>query len=1422
MNFANESDLNKRSMNKAAIYYFNFGLATALLWSAGIICPRTALANPTGGAVAQGAASISSAGSHLTINQSSGSAFINWQSFNIGANETTTFNQPSATSVTWNYINDSSASSINGTINANGYVVLQNPNGFTIGGTATITAHGLVMTTASTPALNLDSGGPWNFSAPPPTAKIINYGQINITGSGWAYLIASDIENNGTISAPGGQIGLHAGQQVLLSTTPDGRGLSAKVTLPEGSVDNEGRLIADAGSIVAQAKLVNQNGLIQANSIQNVNGTIELVASDAINLGASSVISARGDNQGASSGGTVTIKSENTFSDQTGSAINISGGVQGGNGGALEISAANINEIQSQIDAHAADGFVGGKFTLDPTDLTIDSSLVNSLNPIFSSGLYQINLEADDNIILATLWTLTDPGAAALLTLTAGNNIVFNDGTGIQAQNNWSVNLTAGTGLASGTHPTAGNDGIYLNGSSYLQSLNGNLTLSAPNEVIVQDGAIRTLNGGSISVTTEFGDVNSGDNVNGYLFGQKAAPYYKVNSANLGGISTAAGGNVTISAGGNVISYLPVQYDYTDAKNDAGTGAFGSKPGNVTITAGGDVYGHYVLANGIGTITAGGNIGVPLNNANQTFDQTHAFALSLISGAWSAYAPNGSIYVQDVRNPNGIFGEKSGQNAINYAGYHYFDYGSSASVLFDAGQSVEITGNNAPHSPPSAGAGGLSIPILLPPSLQVITWSGDFVLDTSVILFPSTSQNLNLAIGGNFIGNPNGNPINLQMSDSASKRWIDDLFTFGTEDHNPTPPALNDPNPVEISVAGDMDFINLYTTKATDITIGGNMNNSGFAGQNLHAADTTSIKVAGNIYNDPLYTFAAAATPIVSANPQQPSLWDSVFSLAINPEDLAALTSFDARQVGANGLAYYLKQNGYLLYPSGLGATASYGVNPGFIYDPISKQLGFQGNLSSVLSASQISALEGGTFTVLVADAKGNPVIDPTTGHLSTRTYTFSDPAAIATLQAESQHSTTIASLGLLIGGPGQFDISANAIDLGYSPGIESFGFGGNYSTLESVSGKPGSGGAAINVTTTGDINMITSAIDSIDGGDVSVNSGGNITASQGSFDFRTSACYGIYTTGHSDVSVTAFGDIDIGSGCIATFNGGNVFVESYDGSVNAGNGANKALYVFGIYKDPSTGQYGFTEFGDLTDVSSLQANPAPYGSGVLAEYPTARYQTPGGNGQPGNITILTPKGNIVSNRGGISQFALNGSIAGGPVVTLVAGTPGIPATQDQGNIILDQGGVIGGTVNITAQGNIEGLVISRQNANVQAQQNIGITLLSGGNATVGSSGGAVSGTIVGIGGVSATGSGGVTATLLSQNVSVDGGAAQSTLGTSSGATASASSAAATASTDNTQQATLNNNQDTNSKEKKPAIVKTSRVTVILSAAVPK
>lgn len=1444
---------------------FNGVISRALLVSSALcgwrLYDQSAIANPSGGTVAQGAATFSSAGSSETIT-TSGNTFINWSSFNIGAGESTTFVEPSSSSVVWNNVNSSSPSTILGSLNANGFVVLQNQAGFYVGGQASITTHGLVMTTAPIPEPDLSSGGAWSFPTPPPAAQIINYGQINIAGGGSAFLIADDIENNGTISAPSGKIGLYAGKQVLVSMSPDGRGLSAAVTLPQGSVDNEGNLIADGGTIAAEAQTVNQNGLVQADSVQNVNGTIELVASDAVNLGPDSTISAQGAGTGVSTGGNVSITSANTFSDQSGSTINISGGNQGGNGGQVEISAPQMGSIQSTIDGQASAGFTGGKLTIDPADIWLASSTTDPEAPAgYSivdvnsfSGLSQINLQADDNITLNTLWTLTDPGVPSTLSLTAGNDITLNAGSAIIdagiAGNDWNISLSAGTAFVPATGqltPASGSDGVYLNGGAYIQTQAGNISVSAANEVIIQDseldgfgtiltpsGAIRTLGGGNINVSTVYGDVNTGDDMQGYNFDLNSAPYFDVNAASLGGISTAAGGNVTIKAGGNVISYLPTQFDYNTygSRYDGGTGAFGPEGGNVTITAGGTVTGNYVLANGVGSITASGNVGAPYGSTDE------GFALSLIKGSWSVDAPN--IFLDDVINPNGVFNDS--QSRRGKAGEHLFDYDPDASLLLDAADAVQITGAQVPLLPADSGT-GLSIPVLLPPSVQITAGAGGLTLDTEVILLPSPDGNLNITTikGGNFQSyeNPNDpqnvNTYSFQMSDSGQQQWSaavggsgnnDATEVFGYDDRAPTPPELNNPNPVVIDIAGNLNDVNIYTSKETQLTVDGNMVNSGFVGQNLHASDITKVQVTGSITYSDIYTFTTLSGAIQGVNAQNPS-WDSIFSVLVddNPGDANSV---------ANPIPLYdLDSNSALISLANSDRLSAFNntvANPGFVYNPATFQLGYTYQMSS----SVRSALEG-NLVYIVLNSFGVPEVQP--GQVSlgqnpsdyyfvTATATFVPPSVIETLYQGSQTAVQNAqslSPGMQIGGPGQFIVSANSVDLGASAGIVSWGGGDgtagspggvNYASLDQLTDN---NGASVTVNVAGDLGMLTSTIASIGGGNVSVNStGGEIDLGLADLPITPpnsgNLAYGIYTAASGDVDVTADGNINIDTARIATFNGGNINVDSLNGDVNAGNGVNLDLNVLVYDYNPATG-LGFNGSID---------GPRPYGSGVLALSPTAEYQVLGSSGLPGNISIETPNGNIVSTLGGISQFALDGNVAGGPTVNLTAGTPGVPASTTDGNIDLGQGGVVGGTVNLSAQGNVTGLIVSRQNSTVTAVQNVDVTILSGGNATA-SAGGSLSGNLIAVGGIDASGGGGITATLLSSSVSANGSANQSTLGTAT-ASSAAQSAAQQSSSQAQQQVAVNSSDDEDSdakNKKKPGLMQhIKRVTVIVPKSV--
>lgn len=1485
-------------------------------------------ANPTGGSVALGKATFNTSGSQETITTSA-NAFINWSSFNIGAGETTTFVQPSANSVVWNNINGTSPSQILGNLNANGYVILENQAGFYVGGQAAISAHGLIMTTAAGPSPSLASGGAWEFDVPPPTAKIVNFGQINIAGGGSAFLIANDIENNGTISAPGGNIGLYAGEKVLISSAPDGRGLSTEVTLPQGSVDNNGKLIADAGTIAAQAQTVNQNGLIQANSVQNVNGTIELVASDSLTLGANSVITARGDSVGVSAGGAVTIKSANTFSDQAGSIIDVSGGAQGGNGGQAEISAPNMGTFQSIVIGQATSGYADGVATIDPANVYLSAIPNDPKAPAgytvitFSSfSGASIDVQADQNIQIGGLWSLGASATPALLTLIAGNNITVNNAAGINAGNNWSVSLTAGTsfvptagqptptsgndsiilngsayiqtqnmpinltaanaitvangqldtlaggnitadatygsitlnnlwnenaaanpstlslqagnditlntlaGISAGNNwnvdlsagdafvpttahpvPVSGSDGIYLDGGAYIQTGNGNINVSALNEVIINastasaaDNGIRTVSGGNIVVNAVDGNVNTGGNTQGYLFNGLAAPYYSV-SGTLGGISTAAGGNVTINAGGNVTSYLPD----SSTTGDAGTGAFGANPGNLTINAGGSVTGNYVVADGIGKITAGVNVG----NASSS----GSFALSLINGSWTVNAPFGNIYLQEVRNPNGVFNGVTSQvrGQPGLAGENLFNYSPDASVALNA-EGVTLTSQSLPRLSTDTGLGAL-----YPPILDITAGSGGVNLDGNVTLFPSADQNLNITTtdGGSLTGVLLSGIVlpQLLMSDSTATRWTS-LNSFSATDNSSTVPVqIGNPNPAIVNVAGNMQNLNLIMSKATQITVDGNMINCGFSGQNLQASDITSITVDGQIFNQGAYSFvdnvAIPGVPSTDLLTGVGDAWDAIFALALIPSKIdspASLANLPESQWLPS-----IVQTASLFGTTFVGGKYISSGNQGFVYNTSNGQLGYGGKmpLSLLEEMSQ-------TFTILTL-VDGAPV-KGANGQFQTQTYNWANPVQLLTLYAESQadSSPVNTAIGYRIGGPGEFDIDAGSISLGNSYGILSCGVadttGGydRYGDLASVTPQ----GAGVNVTVSGNLEMLTSTIATLGGGNV------NVTSTGGSLDLGTASLFnssrqvgfGVFSAGRGDVSVTAYGDINIDGSRIATYDGGNILVESYHGNVDVGSGGDTPTGVFLTYVDPATGlagSYAEDVFGSGIVANTLVPGKASQG------YPSSDVAKAT---VPGNITVETPQGNISSSLGGITQIALDGTVTAGPTITLSAGTPASGNSPGYaGNIDLGQSGVIGGTINATANGNITGLIISRQNSNINASQNFVGSVLSGGSADVGA-GGSVSGVIVGVGGASVSG-GSVTASVLGQNVSVNGGTATSTLGTSASATSTSQSAAQQASSSSQE---LANNDDTSNednkkkKTEKPLMQRIKRVTVIL------
>ncbi len=830
--------------------------ATALYWA--VICAVvgsvvTASANPAGLSVGSGVASAVTTGSHLNVAVGSPLALLNWSSFNIAAGETTRFLQPSSGAVVINEIGGASASQIYGSLTANGTVILANQHGFYFGPNSYVAVGGnFIATTAPLPP-DIGVGGAWQFTGPPPLASIVNYGQINVGQGKSLFLIAENLQNSGTLKAPGGNIGLAAGQSVLLSDRADGRGLALQVKLPEGSVDNEGKIIADGGTITANAQVINQNGILQADSVQNQNGVIELTAADTLNLGANSQILARGNaDTPGNEGGAVTLRGGDDFSDNTGSVIETSSSASGGQGGSVDISAPNILSLDSAIDA--------GAFILDPENITLSGSgstsypggtvnasgsgtLTVNVDTAFSKiTAASILLEATGNITLTTPWNLsaTTSKTTGQLTLEAGGNITLGSTTtsyNITDANDWSVTLEAGYNFTSKA-VTSGTGSILLDSSSSIQTSQGSISLTAGNNITLGSGAVCTYGGGSIFAHAIAGTLNCGTDDGVSLISPAGSDSggYDYNSSgytvspNLGGISTAAGGNVTLEAGQNV-TYVPsVPFGGTPGF----VGAYGPEAGNVTVIAGNEIFGNYLVANGTGLLEAGVTVQngqvTQISNPNASIGTTFTgqqVYLGLISGSWNAYAAD-NINLAEVLNPNGSF--NGNENYLN-------NYASGDSVAFWAGNAMNLglarnvffpgSTQNVANYPASltltAGAGGITL------------------LDKLDMLSSSQASQYRLNITTLNGGNLNGGPPNSSAANATTALIMQGSpLTF---EYDPTPRVNLD---ISGSI-GNIDSITLQVPDSATLKVAGDIDDFVFQGQNDSAAGVTTIGVAGNI-----------------------------------------------------------------------------------------------------------------------------------------------------------------------------------------------------------------------------------------------------------------------------------------------------------------------------------------------------------------------------------------------------------------------------------------------------------------------------------------------------------------------------------------------------------------------------------------------
>jgi len=428
-------------------------ISGAIALSALLLFGQTAplLANPTGGAVVAGSATIGAAGNTLNINQSSQNAIINWQTFNIAGNEATRFFVPNSNSATLNYVAAGNPSAIYGTLSSNGRLFLINPSGILVGAGGRIDTAGFVGSTLNP---NVAGSGTIVFSGNS-DASITNLGTISAS-SGNVYLIASQVTNKGSLSAPQGTVGLAAGSNVLLQQEGDQHLFiqAGPATQKAVGVSNSGSINAATAELKAAggnayALAINNSGSIAASGYKKVNGQVYLTADTGV-ISNSGSIRATGKKHGGKvqlttvsgtvknsgiidtsatdaggKGGSVLLKSASGLASNTG-VINAKGG-QGGAGGDVEVSGATVDVGTGVVNTLAAGGQTG-MFTLDPGTLTIAASGGDMTGAQVVADLATTNftLNADTAITINDGIVWTSGTTLTLSTNTSGSTIAIN------------------------------------------------------------------------------------------------------------------------------------------------------------------------------------------------------------------------------------------------------------------------------------------------------------------------------------------------------------------------------------------------------------------------------------------------------------------------------------------------------------------------------------------------------------------------------------------------------------------------------------------------------------------------------------------------------------------------------------------------------------------------------------------------------------------------------------------------------------------------------------------------------------------------------------------------------------------------------------------------------------------------------------
>ncbi|MBB3168785.1 filamentous hemagglutinin N-terminal domain-containing protein, partial [Simiduia aestuariiviva] len=325
------------------------GVFTSMVGYSAITC-----AGPTGGNIVGGDGEISTDDKTTRVDQISDVMAINWDTFNLAADEKVLYVQPSASSLVLNRILDDNASVIRGTIDANGHVLLVNPQGVLFTDSATVNVNGIAVSGLDIDPNDFMNGDFKLRAVDGASGSVINYGVINASS---AALFGKQIANHGLIKAD--VVSLVGAGEAVLSFDSDGMigvQITQSVLEKEAGVDSavlnaggiEGRQVLLDASVAKGLfdSAVNNSGTVTARGIDTSGGVIRLT-------GVGSQVTAGGTLDANGVAGAVYIE---------GDVTHVTGDVTANNaaglGGQVHLLGEEVNVVAGAVVS--ADGSEGG------------------------------------------------------------------------------------------------------------------------------------------------------------------------------------------------------------------------------------------------------------------------------------------------------------------------------------------------------------------------------------------------------------------------------------------------------------------------------------------------------------------------------------------------------------------------------------------------------------------------------------------------------------------------------------------------------------------------------------------------------------------------------------------------------------------------------------------------------------------------------------------------------------------------------------------------------------------------------------------------------------------------------------------------------------------------------------------------------